>query len=97
MNEFVLLSGNSFVYLTMSISKCITLNLMPPLQKGHLWGARAFAPTSKVCAGTSLYLNSSEMEEPLLGNNEVRSKLKLTSNFWGFLSTSFFSEYKLTE
>lgn len=44
----------------------------------------SLAPTSEVCSASSLFLNNSEVEEPLLGHNEVIPKLKLTFSSGAF-------------
>lgn len=57
---------------------------MLPLQKGHLWCPQLSAPTLEVCSAPSVYLNNSEAEEPLLGNNEVIPNLRLTFHSGAF-------------
>ena len=85
MNEFVLLSGNPFVYLTMlnflmhhpdsnATSAERPFTVSPPL----------LAPYPEVCSAPRVYLNNSEVDEPLLGNYEVIPKLRLTSNSRAF-------------
>lgn len=57
--------------------------MLPP-QKGRLWCPQLLAPSPEVCSAPRVYMNNSAVKEPLLGNNELIPKLRLTFNSGAF-------------